>query len=642
MCIFNFHRQKSWIPLVLISTLPLATAYAQPYAYVSNLSGNSLSVVNTANNTIAATISVAASPSGLAVTPDGGSVYVASRGNNTVSVISTASNSIITSIGVGSTPIQLAISPNGAQVYVVAQGSNQVNVIDTASKSVTANINVGAHPNAVAFSPDGTRAYVTNLYGGNVSIIDTNSKSVIGNFATASGPSGVAVIPNGRVYVGNQYANTVTVHDPAGNLLATIGGFSFPNWLASTPNGSRVFVTNGNSASVSTIDPNSNSIVATIPVGSNPTSVAVSADGANAYVTNEFAFSLSQVNVSGNFVTNTLAHVGVYPIAVAMQPPASGGPACTYSISPSSASFGATGGSGSVNVSAPAGCSWGAASNAGWAQITGGASGSGNGSVSYSVNANLGVSGLSGTLTIAGQTFTITEAGAVCSFSLSALSASLGAGAGGGSVNILTTAGCNWSATSDSTNWLNVTGGSSGNASATVSFSVTANPATAARTGHLTIGGLSFTVTQAGTAFTGIRVHCGGGQLIDGGGNVWSPDNALNFNVTSSAIGNTSMPALYQTEAWSTGTLQYQFAVPNGSFTVKLRFAEFYMTQRGQRTFNIVINGVTYYSSFDILASVAPNTADDVSIPVVVGNGQITIQIVPVIGPAKINAIEIF
>lgn len=273
MRIFNFHRPKNWIPLVLISTLLIATAYAQPYAYVSNLSGNSVSVVNTANNTIAATISVAASPSGLAVTPDGASLYVSSRGNNTVSVISTASNSIIASIGVGSTPVQLAITPNGAQAYVVAQGANQVNVIDTASKSVTANINVGAHPNAVAFSPDGTRAYVTNLYGGNVSIIDTNSKSVIGTFATASGPSGVTVT-NGRVYVGNQYANTVTVHDTSGNLLATIGGFSFPNWLASTPNGQRLFVTNGNSASVSTIDTNSNGIVATIPVGSNPTSVS--------------------------------------------------------------------------------------------------------------------------------------------------------------------------------------------------------------------------------------------------------------------------------------------------------------------------------------------------------------------------------
>jgi YVTN family beta-propeller protein len=555
--IFNFNRPNLSIPLVLIATLlPIVTAYAQPYAYVSNLSGNNVSVVNTANNTVTATISVPASPSGLAVTPDGTSVYVTCRGANSVSVISTASNSVVASIGVSSSPIQLAISPNGAQVYVVNQGSNQVSVIDTASKSVTANINVGSHPNAVAFSPSGARAYVTNLYGGNVSIIDTSSKSVIGTFPAASGPSGVVVIANGRVYVGNQYSNSVTVHDTSGNLLATIAGFAFPNWLAATPNGSRVFVTNGNSASVSTVDTNSNGIVGTFPVGSNPTSVAVSADGANAYVTNEFGFSLSQLNVAGNFVSNTLAHVGVYPFSVALPPPAaSGGPTCTYSISPSSASFATAGGTGSVNVFAPAGCSWGAFSNVGWAQISGGASGSGNGTVTYSVNSNLGIAGLSGTLTIAGQTFTI---------------------------------------------------------------------------------------TQAGAAFGGIRVHCGGGQLTDGSGNIWSPDNAPNFNVTNAGIANTSMPALYQTEAWSTGTLQYQFNVPNGAFTVKLRFAEFYETQPGRRTFNIVINGVTYYSSFDILANVAPNTAYDVPIPVVVSNGQIIVQLVPVVGPAKINAIEIF
>ena len=469
MRIFNYNLHKALVPLVLIATIPIASA--QPYAYVSNLSGNSVSVVNTANNTIAATIGVAASPSGLAVTPDGGSVYVANRGANAVSVISTASNSVITTISVGASPIQLAITPNGAQVYVVDQGSNQVTVIDTASKTAIATINVGSKPNAVAISPDGTRAYVTNLYGGNVSMIDTNSKSVIGSFPTASGPSGITTTPNGRVYVGNQYSNSVTVHDASGNLLGTIGGFAFPTWVSSTPNGSRVFVTNGNSGSISIIDTSSNGIIATVPVGSNPTSVAVSADGVSAYVTNEYSFSLSQVSVAGSFVTNTLQHVGEYPFAVAMQPPASGTPppSCTYSLSASSASFGAVGGTGSVNVFAPAGCSWGAASNVGWAQITGGGSGSGNGTVSYSVSPNVGTSGLSGTLTIAG---------------------------------------------------------------------------------------LPFTISQTGAAFAGIRVHCGGGQLIDGGGNVWSPDSAQNFNVTNAAIGNTAMPALYQTEAWSTGTLQ--------------------------------------------------------------------------------------
>src|SRR5260370_14810958 len=127
--------------------------------------------------------------------------------------------------------------------------------------------------------------------------MNTIPKSVSGIFPAASGPSAVTVIPNGRLYVSNQYSNSVTVHDASGNILANIGGFAFPNWIASTPNGSRVFVTNGNSASVSIVDTNSNGIVATVPVGSNPTSVAVTSDGVPASITNEHTFSPSPANV---------------------------------------------------------------------------------------------------------------------------------------------------------------------------------------------------------------------------------------------------------------------------------------------------------------------------------------------------------
>jgi hypothetical protein len=110
---------------------------------------------------------------------------------------------------------------------------------------------------------------------------------------------------------------------------------------------------------------------------------------------------------------------------------------------------------------------------------------------------------------------------------------------------------------------------------------------------------------------------------------------------TNASIAGTSMPALYQNEAWSTGTLQYQFTVPNGSRTVVLKFAEFYLMKPGERVFNIVVNGTTYYSNFDILAYTSPNTAYDMSIPVTVSNGQITIQLVSVTGAAKVNALEI-
>src|SRR5687767_2706493 len=64
------------------------------------------------------------------------------------------------------------------------------------------------------------------------------------------------------------------------------------------------------------------------------------------------------------------------------------GGTCTYSISPTSASVAAAGGTGTVNVTAGAGCAWTAASNASFITIAGGTSGSGSGTVTYSVASN--------------------------------------------------------------------------------------------------------------------------------------------------------------------------------------------------------------------------------------------------------------
>jgi hypothetical protein len=86
-----------------------------------------------------------------------------------------------------------------------------------------------------------------------------------------------------------------------------------------------------------------------------------------------------------------------------------GAATCTYAISPKSANFGSGGGAGSVRVTTSAGCAWTAASNASWITITSGASGSGNGTVQYSVAANTTGSRRTGTMTIAGRTFTVKQ-----------------------------------------------------------------------------------------------------------------------------------------------------------------------------------------------------------------------------------------
>jgi hypothetical protein len=84
---------------------------------------------------------------------------------------------------------------------------------------------------------------------------------------------------------------------------------------------------------------------------------------------------------------------------------------CNYSITPPSQFFGASGGAGSLTVTAPAGCAWTATSNASFINITSGASGSGAGSVAYSVAANGGTTQRTGGMTIASQTFNVTQDG---------------------------------------------------------------------------------------------------------------------------------------------------------------------------------------------------------------------------------------
>jgi glucose/arabinose dehydrogenase len=85
-------------------------------------------------------------------------------------------------------------------------------------------------------------------------------------------------------------------------------------------------------------------------------------------------------------------------------------PPCTYSISPTRASFGPGGGNGSVTVTTGGACEWTAASNASWITVTGGSAGSGSGTVDYTVEVYTGKpKRRTGTITVAGQTLTVTQ-----------------------------------------------------------------------------------------------------------------------------------------------------------------------------------------------------------------------------------------
>jgi hypothetical protein len=81
---------------------------------------------------------------------------------------------------------------------------------------------------------------------------------------------------------------------------------------------------------------------------------------------------------------------------------------CTESIDPSSRTHTPAAGTGSVTLTTLAKCYWTAKSNVAWAKVTSGSSGTGNGTIKYSIEAN-NIADRSGTLSIAGKTFTINQ-----------------------------------------------------------------------------------------------------------------------------------------------------------------------------------------------------------------------------------------
>jgi hypothetical protein len=168
-------------------------------------------------------------------------------------------------------------------------------------------------------------------------------------------------------------------------------------------------------------------------------------------------------------------------------------PCAPPSINPTSQSIAGAGGAGTpIAVTAGAGCAWTSTSNAAWLTITSGAGGTGNGTVGFSVAANT-LTNRIGTLTIAGQTFTVSQV--ACTYAIDRPSQTLGSDGGVGAlVTVTTQTGCPWTSTANDS-WLHITSGASGTGNDNATFTVDSSGG-ASRTGTLTIAGRTFTVNQ--------------------------------------------------------------------------------------------------------------------------------------------------
>ena len=157
------------------------------------------------------------------------------------------------------------------------------------------------------------------------------------------------------------------------------------------------------------------------------------------------------------------------------------------------------------------------------------------------------------------------------------------------------------------------------------------------------------TSRDGGATFSAVRVAAGQSQPVtDAHGRRWSADADFAGGTAAVAspavaIAGTDSPALYNGQRYGNPVFSYAFAVPDGVYTVTLKFAETYVTGPGMRLFGISIDGAVVEPSFDIYATAgAANTAVDRAYQVTASGGTLQIDFTQgSIQLPKVDAIEI-
>ena len=208
-------------------------------------------------------------------------------------------------------------------------------------------------------------------------------------------------------------------------------------------------------------------------------------------------FSFTVAAASGTAARTGALTVAGQPVSVTQQ-----GEACAFTLLPPNRSFDALGGTAAFDVNAPPACAWTGAATAPWLTLVSGQSGSGTGTVAYTVAPNADASSRTANVTVGGAAHAITQSGVTgCSLSIDPDDGQFPVGGGSGQFAVSAASTCAWLASSRS-GWIRVADppGGLGTGSRRVSYSLDANGDAGARTGTITVGAQTFVATQAGTS----------------------------------------------------------------------------------------------------------------------------------------------
>lgn len=223
-------------------------------------------------------LSVQPEAAGLAISADGSTLVVANNYNDSISIVNTATNTVTREIdlrqsaaynegvsgGVGGTfPYSVVVKGN-ATVYVGIDRDREVDVVDLTATAphVTARIKVNGNPNGMTLNADQSTLYVAQDNADQVAVIATATNTVTANIDTR-GPASL-------------------------NLAANATGAA-PTAVTISRDGNTLYAVNAGTNSVAVIPltgPNALTVTGLIPTAYDPLDIAFSADGTWMYIVN--------------------------------------------------------------------------------------------------------------------------------------------------------------------------------------------------------------------------------------------------------------------------------------------------------------------------------------------------------------------
>jgi YVTN family beta-propeller protein len=334
--------------LLLAAALVLAsagTSHAQPFAYSVNSGTRNVSVIDTVDNTIKATIPLPDTAQnihpyayGVTVGPSGQYIYVGLQDTNEVAVIDTARNTVVKRIGMGTnSPGGLAVNGSETRLYVTSHMSNLLLIYDITGSGAQL---VGAvavsdlqvsNPEGVVLSPAGDRAYVANSTADSIAVVSLDdvkgvyTRESLIPLSADSKPMALAMAPDGsKLYVSrlNKSLQVINILAAPPGITNLGGYYTGVLSLTPTPDGSKVYApsnTNDYLMEITT-DPFLPAITGYYPLAAGPLGSSITPDGTKLYVTmNTFTYgdSVKVFSTSSNTVTATIAlPVGARPTGI--------------------------------------------------------------------------------------------------------------------------------------------------------------------------------------------------------------------------------------------------------------------------------------------------------------------------------------